>query len=173
MDIELTPSNKKKFWILSVSVTVFVLFIFAILVVNKNKKEVVPSVEENPVIIGVVKEIKKIDFGTSIPIDFRSVIIAEKGTKIEQSYSLDFAGHNQLTIVILSTKIIKENYALYADFFEKQNWVILRKYENSEMYSFYATKNGDNVNVEIIKNMSDASFPSKITVTLFKKATEI
>ncbi len=171
MDIEPMTSHNKKFLLFSVLIVFTVLFIFAILTVNKN--EIIPQVVENPVIIGVVKEIKKTDFGTSVPSDFSSVIITDKGTKIDQSYSLDFAGHNQLTIVVLSTKIIKENYTLYADFFEKQNWVILRKYENSEMYSFYATKNGDNVNVEIIKNMSDASFPSKITVTLFKKATEI
>lgn len=114
-------------------------------------------------------EPKRTDFGTKIPTDFPTDIPIEKGVKVEQSYSLNYVGQKQLTIVFLSTKTVKENYAIYADFLKKQNWSISNKYESTKISSLYSIKDSNEINITISNNTSAASTKSQVSISVLKK----
>lgn len=111
---------------------------------------------------------QKTTFGASLPTDFPTDIPVEKGIKFEQSYSLNYVGQKQLTIVFPSVKTVKENYALYTDFLKKQNWNISNKYESEELSSLYGTKGTFDINVTIDKNIA-APIQSQVSVSMLKK----
>jgi hypothetical protein len=91
----------------------------------------------------------KTEFADRFPTDFPSDIPIEKDVKFTQSYSLDYPGQKQLSIVFPSTKTVKENYDLYKDFLEKQGWNISNKGENTNLSFLYATKENMEMNVTI------------------------
>jgi len=157
------PPHKKKFLTLIVLV---VVIIFVVLVVNQ-KRNVAPT--PTPQVAELSQEPQKIDFGTNMPTDFPTDIPVEKGVKVEQSYSLNYAGQKQLTIVFLSTKTVKENYTLYADFLKKQNWNISNKYESANVSSLYGTKESNDINVTISENISAAGVKSQVSISVLKK----
>ncbi|MGB2580739.1 MAG: hypothetical protein WBC83_03515, partial [Minisyncoccia bacterium] len=113
-------------------------------------------------------EQQKTDFGSEIPSDFPTDIPIEEGAEVEQSYNLNYTGQNQLTIVFPSTKTVKENYALYSDFLEKQNWIVSNKYESEKLSSIYGTKESNDINVTIGENVTDVS-KSLVSISILKK----
>jgi hypothetical protein len=131
----------------------------------KNAPRVFPK--EQTVIIP--QEPQKIDFGTNVPTDFPTDIPLEKGVTVAQSYSLNYVGQKQLTIVFLSSKTVKENYSLYSDFLKKQNWNIVNNYESTTLSSLYETKASNDINVTISKNISTASTNSLVSISVLKK----
>lgn len=116
---------------------------------------------------------KKIEFGTDKPVDFPTNIPVEKGIKFQQSYSLDYPGQKQLTIVFWSVKTAKENYSLYSDFLKKQNWSILNIYQdaytNPKRTSLYGTKENNDINVTINSNSSSIPMKSQVSISILKK----
>lgn len=114
-------------------------------------------------------EPKKEDYGTNMPTDFPTDIPVEKGAKVEQSYSLNYTGQKQLTIVFQSTKTVKENYVFYTDFLKKQNWNVINKYESPKLSSLYGAKESNDINVAISENASDTSVESQVSISVLKK----
>lgn len=110
----------------------------------------------------------KTDFGTATPPDFPTNIPIEKGAVVNQSYSLDYAGQKQLTIVFPSTKTVAANYALYADFLKTDGWTVSNKYESAKLSSLYATKEINEINVTISESVSTTT-KSQLSISVLKK----
>lgn len=127
-----------------------------------------PQPETTPSAVST-EEPQKSDFGTNMPADFPTDIPVEEGVKVEQSYSLNYAGQKQLTIVFPSTKTVKENYALYADFLKKQNWNVSNKYESPSVSSLYAAKENNDINVTISESATTPSVKSQVSISVLKK----
>lgn len=113
-------------------------------------------------------DMQKTDFGSEMPNDFPTDIPLEEGAEVEQSYSLNITGQNQLTIVFLSTKTIKENYTLYASFLEKQQWNISNKYESEKLSSLYGAKESNDINITISEDTATGS-KSQVSISVLKK----
>ncbi len=128
-----------------------------------SKKEITPSV--TPVNI---PEPKKTDFGTKAPTDFPTNIPIEQGTKVNQSYTLDYPGQKQLTIVFSSTKTIKQNYDLYSAFLKKDGWTVTNKYESATVSSLYGTKGNNEINITI-STSTDTQAKSQVSISVLKK----
>jgi hypothetical protein len=163
MDTQSAPSNNKKFLTLIVLVAVLVFVVFVVSKKGKVSPKPVPPITQ------VTQELQKTDFGIKIPTDFPSDIPIEEGTEVEQSYSLNYEGQKQLTMVFPSTKTVKENYTLYADFLEKQNWNVSNKYESMKVSSLYGTKESNDINVTISYESEVASAKSQVSISILKK----
>lgn len=146
--------NLRKILTVSVLVAVFVLIgLYARIEVVTNPAE----------------QYQKVDYGTNIPTDFPTDIPIEEGVKVEQSYGLNYVGQKQLTFVFLSSKTTEENYAIYVDFLEKQNWNVSNKYASSTVSSLYGTKGSYDINVTIHENEQNSSVRSQVSVSVLKK----
>jgi len=124
-----------------------------------------PLAEQTPI---AQEEAQKTDFGSKIPSDFPTDIPLEDGAEVEQSYSLNFTGQNQLTTGFSSTKTVKENYTLYADFLEKQQWNISNKYESEKLSSLYGAKESNDINITISENTA-TGLKSQVSINILKK----
>lgn len=165
MDIESATSNKKKILTVIAMAAVLVVAIGMFVVLQKIKIPVQPITQ----IEQTQPEPQKTDFGINMPTDFPSDIPVEKGVKVEQSYSLNYVGQKQLTIVFQSTKTVKENYTLYSVFLEKENWNISNKYEGPKVSSLYGTKESNEINVAISGNTAATSTKSRVSISVLKK----
>lgn len=121
-----------------------------------------PQTPNTPIAITATStEPTRTDFGTASAPDFPSNIPVEQGVKVNQSYSLDYSGQKQLTIVFSTTKTVKQNYNLYADFLKKDGWAIANKYESVNVSSLYGTKQSNDINVTITKEQVSISVLKK------------
>ncbi len=111
--------------------------------------------------VAVISEPARTDFGNVLPTDFPTNIPVEQGAKVSQSYSLDYVGQKQLTIVFPSTKTIKQNYTLYADFLKTDGWNVSNKYESENVSSLGALKENSGINVTITKGQVSISVLKK------------
>lgn len=136
---------------------------------KKGSATQTPLANDTQTIKLIDTEPKRIDFGTNIPTDFLNNIPLVQGVKIEQSYSLNYVGQKQLTIVFTSMKSVKENYILYTDFLKVKGWNISNKYESPKLYSFYATKESDDINVTISEDTSSEITKSRVSISILKK----
>src|SRR3989344_8644152 len=145
-----------------------VIFLIAITFVmyKQSVKDVEqPIAEQTPI---AQEEVQKTDFGSELPSDFPTDIPTEEGVEVEQSYSLNYEGQKQLTIVFPSTKTVKENYTLYADFLEKQNWIVSNKYESEKLSYIYGTKESNDINVTISHDSDGVSVKSQVSISVLK-----
>lgn len=122
--------------------------------VKKNTQETATTTPGNP-------EPTRADFGTKLPTDFPANIPTEQNTSPSQSYILDYQSQKQLTVIKPTTKTIKENYALYADFLKKDGWSIVNKYESATVSSLYGRKGDTDINVTITKEQVSVSVLKK------------
>ena len=148
---------------------------FGIYLFQKNRL-VIPTpssqnIEQSAVEESQQPEPEKTDFGTEMPTDFPSNIPVEKGAEVQQSYGLNYDGQKQLSIVFLSAKTVEENFALYKDFLEKENWNIYNKYESPEISSLYGygAKESNEINIAISENTSVASTKSQVSISVLIK----
>ncbi len=109
----------------------------------------------------ITPEPTKTDFGEKLPTDFPTNIPIEQGANVNQSYSLDYIGQKQLSIVFSSTKTIKQNYTLYADFLNKDGWTVSNKYESDTVSSLYGQKENNDINITITKGQVSISVLKK------------
>jgi|GEM_PF-6717272 len=151
---------KKEFTILFLATVLVAVFVS----IYVQRQHDVPSIK-----VGSISEPQKTEFGTTLPTDFPADVPIEKGIKVNQSYRLDYVGQQQLTIVFLSTKTVKENYTLYSDFLKKQSWIISNKYESPKLSSLYATKGSNDINVTISADSSATSAKSQMSISVLKK----
>ena len=126
-----------------------------------------PTAQTEPVSQG--QEPHKTDFGASAPTDFPTDIPIEKGAQVQQSYSLNYAGQKQLTMVFLSSKTVKENYSLYAGFLKTQGWNVSNTYQNSALSSLYGTKGNTAINITISENTMSAPAKSQVSISVLKQ----
>ena len=145
-----------------------VIVIAGLVVFTVYKKESMAPGKEGQT-KATLAELKKTDFGTNVPVDFPTNIPLEKGAKVEQSYGLSYEGQKQLSIVFLSTKTVKENYTLYADFLKNQGWNVSNKYESIKLSSLYGTKESNDINVTISENTSATSAKSQVSISVLEK----
>lgn len=157
--------------IILIIISVGVIFGLGFFIIKQKDSVVIPvnDIEEQTSTTTQSTEPQLTDFATKMPTDFPTDIPVEKGIKFEQSYSLNYVGQKQLTIVFLSAKTVKENYTLYADFLKKQDWVIFNKYESIKLSSLYGTKNKEDINVTISANTSNAYAKSQVSISILKK----
>ncbi len=145
--------------IIIVIISIIVLVVGTLFLYKQNISKVpAPVLEKTDVII---KEPQRTDFGTNVPTDFPTNIPIENGAKFEQSYSLNYVGQKQMTIVFDSAKTVKENYTLYTDFLEKQNWSIVNKYESDNVSSLYGTKWNNDMSITITRDQVSISVLKK------------
>lgn len=163
MDDQPTVSNKKKFLISIVLVAVLALGVLVLIQKRDVSPQPITQTEQ------AAQEPQKTDFGTNMPTDFPTDIPVEKGTKVEQSYSLNYAGQKQLTIVFLSAKTVKENYTLYADFLKEKNWNMVNNYESPKLSSLYGTKESNDINVTISESAPAPLVKSQVSISILKK----
>ena len=155
--------SSRKLILIATSVIVItgvVLFTWVIQKDNQNFKQQAVTPTQEP---------QRTEFGTNIPTDFPTDIPVEQGIAVEQSYSLNYVGQKQLTIVFISSKTVEENYALYADFLKNKNWNISNKYESIKVSSLYGTKESNDINVTISDNTSNPSAKSQVSISVLKK----
>lgn len=112
----------------------------------------------------------KTDFGTATPTDFPTDIPIEKGVTPTQSYTLDYPGEKQLSIVFPSMKTVKENYALYSGYAKKEGWMVVNTEEKDSLSFLYATKENTDMNVTIMEESTSTSFTkSQVSIGVLKK----
>ncbi len=134
-----------------------------------------PLVEQVPVTSIITPEAStnpepvKTDFENENPTDFPTNIPVEQGVKVNQSYSLDYAGQKQLSIVFPSVKTIKQNYTLYADFLNKDGWVVVNKYESATVSSMYGAKGNNDINITINEGASVTPAKSQVSISVLTK----
>lgn len=104
---------------------------------------------------------KKTEFGNNLPENFPTNIPVEKNAKVNQSYSLDYAGFKQLSIVFPTKKTINQNYALYAGFLKDDGWSVTQKYESAKVSSLYAKKKFSEINITVT--------PQQVSVSVLQK----
>lgn len=161
------PEHKIIINVLVVAVVVALIVMSVVFYIHKNPENVLTALLERQTI--TQSEPKKTDFGANVPADFPAGIPLEEESKIEQNYGLNYVDQKQFTIVFLSAKTVKENYALYADFLEKQNWIISNKYENAGLSSLYGTKGNNDINVTMNENTSTTSVKSQVSISVLNK----
>lgn len=168
--------KENEIYILKYFVTVLVVTSLAVVFLGffyiyKNDLIGISSYFKNKTGIGTTtQEPQKTDFGAKAPTDFPTDIPIEKDAKVEQSYGLNYIGQKQLTIVFLSRKTVKENYTLYSNFLEKQNWTISNKYESPRVSSIYGIKEGNDINVTISESaLTDTTSKSNVSISILKK----
>lgn len=105
----------------------------------------------------------KTEFAERFPTDFPADIPVEKDVKFTQSYTLDYPGQKQLTVVFDSAKTIKENYTFYQDFLEKNDWNVINSSEDGEISFLYATKESMDMNVTITTITPGSVIPKQDT----------
>ncbi len=105
----------------------------------------------------------KTEFAERFPTDFPADIPVEKDVKFTQSYTLDYPGQKQLTVVFDSAKTIKENYTFYQDFLEKNDWNIINSSEDGEISFLYGTKESMDMNVTITPITPGSVIPKQDT----------
>lgn len=139
--------HKKIFLIVTSVVVITIILVF---VVYKQKATQGIQGGKQTATTTTSVEPQKTDYGTKLPDDFPTDIPIEKGADIKQSYSLNYAGQKQLTIVFQSTKTVKENYVLYAEYLKKQGWGVVRNEANNNF--LYGKKDNSEISVVITEN---------------------
>ncbi len=114
-------------------------------------------------------EPQRTDFGMNLPVGFPIDIPIEKDVQFTQSYSLDYPGQRQLSIVFLSTKTVKENFDLYKNYAEKDGWNTSSNGEKLEIAFVYATKERMEMNVMVNKDTSTPVSKSQVSISILRK----
>ncbi|TSC54974.1 MAG: hypothetical protein LiPW30_440 [Parcubacteria group bacterium LiPW_30] len=148
---------------------VTIIIVVGVVLLFIYKKDLIEKIQVFKKDTTVTQEPVRTDFGSNVPADFPADIPIEEGVKTEQSYSLNYVGQKQLTIVFISTKTVKENYAFYADFLAKQGWNVSNKFESPKLSSLYGTKESNDINVTISEKKLDASVKSQVSISFLKK----
>lgn len=117
--------------------------------------------------VSIAGEPIKIEYGKEFPADFPANIPYENEATINQSYSLDYSGKKQLTIVFQSEKTVKQNYEIYSDFLKKDGWNIVNKYESKELTSLYGAKESNEINVTI--SLDNVSKKVQVSISVLNK----
>lgn len=112
---------------------------------------------------------KVTNLNKSTPTDLLATFPIEAGAEVSQSYSLDYNGQKQHTVVFQSTKTVKENYSLYTNFLKEQNWNPVSRYETLKLSSLYGTKEGVYISVFITEKISTSSIKSLVNVNTLKQ----
>lgn len=115
-----------------------------------------------------VEDKKEVKSELSLPSGFPADIPLEKGAVLEQSYIQDYPENlKQLTIVFESKKTADENYGIYESFLKEKNWNIINAHKEGEIYNLYGRKDGQDINMVIVKNKEQAGASSiSISVVL-------
>src|SRR3990167_221186 len=109
----------------------------------------------------------KTDFGNKIPPDFIQEIPIEKKAKIEQSYSFDYSGQKQLTIVFESEKTIEQNRKIYSDFLANNQWSVVNNYFDKKIASLYGLKENKEINVTI--SFDELAKKTNVSISILEK----
>ena len=116
------------------------------------------------------KDVQREDFGQVVPPNFPTDIPIEAGAQVEQSYGLnEQTGSEQLTVVFVSGKSVKENYDLYLSFLKDGEWDVLNTHEDPALSALYGTKEQYDINVTISEYSSSGIVASQVSISVLKK----
>ena len=116
------------------------------------------------------KDVQREDFGQAVPPNFPTDIPIEAGAQVEQSYGLnEQTGSEQLTVVFVSGKSVKENYELYLSFLQEGEWNVLNIHEDPALSALYGTKAQHDINVTISEYSSSGIAASQVSISVLKK----
>ncbi|OHA81851.1 MAG: hypothetical protein A2675_01745 [Candidatus Yonathbacteria bacterium RIFCSPHIGHO2_01_FULL_51_10] len=160
-------SNNASRKIITASVLVLVVVAAVALALLSPRSE--PNAPKSDSNIVLTQEPTRTDFGASPPPDFPTNIPLEEGAGVTQSYSLSYTAQKQLTLVILSGKTIKQNYALYADFLANDGWSISNTYESATVASLYGRKENNEINITISADSGGNAARSQVSISVLKK----
>lgn len=92
-------------------------------------------------------EPSRINFGTVAPSDLPQDLFIGEGVPLEQSYTLDYPGQKQSTVVFESVKTITEIQELYTKYLVDHQWMITSNSVDQGMVAFYAKKESADINI--------------------------
>ena len=159
----------KREWIILSLLAVSVL-VFATVLITSRQRALDPGAQQ-----GIASDPsptntpEKTEFGSVVAPDFPTDIPLEAGAQISQSYSLDYTGQRQLTIVFTSTQTVQENYALYADFLKQHDWTLVNQHESETLSFLYATKEQNAINVTLSADVSASPDQSQVSISVLKQ----
>ncbi len=147
-----------------------ILYLFKTTVLNPRVTPIsdVATVTPPPVIPDVA-ELPKVALGETLKTDLPTNLPLIQEATLDQSYRLDYPDQKQSTGVFLSEKTVKENYALYEAFLNKEGWTIINNYESDTLSSLYALKENDALNITISRLEGDTPKQSEVSVSILKK----
>lgn len=111
----------------------------------------------------------KTEFATTTPEGFVSDVPLEEGIFFEQSYSFEYPEQKQLSVVFYSSKSAKENFDLYVNYIQENNWMTLNTYESEKLFSLYAVRENNNLNVTISDESTEMFMRSEVSISVLVK----
>jgi len=149
-----------KYALIALGITLVVVMLSALFRVGKQD-------DAQPVTPPVVKTDnapKRIDLGTTLPDTIPTDIRAEKESPVQQNYSLRYSGQTQTTTVFRSPDTPKKNHEIYTDSLKKDGWIIVNDYQSEGIFSLYAEKGNEDMNVTITGDST-----SEISMSILEK----
>jgi hypothetical protein len=123
---------------------------------NLEYKEATPVVKESTEVFIP----KKIDYGTTTPPGFSTSTPVEQGVTLSQSYMKEYKTQKQSSIVFSSQKTTIENFNIYEQFLQVENWKIIKTVKNEDKSILSAEKSGDLFDIVILKSRSTSTQPT-------------
>ena len=108
---------------------------------------------------------KRTEYSGAKPDGFPAGIPIEEGVTFDQSYSLDYSGRKQLSIIFASKKTLTEKYDFYVDFFEKNGWATMNNHQSDMIGAIYGVKEGGEINVVISPTVDSGQASSQVSIT--------
>ncbi|OHA79799.1 MAG: hypothetical protein A2V96_02070 [Candidatus Yonathbacteria bacterium RBG_16_43_6] len=109
-------------------------------------------------------EPKKTEYGTVAPQDFPQDFLSEVNTPLEQSYVLEYPNQKQQTIVFETARSLEENQRIYTEYLQNNGWAITANSFDEKYVSFYASKEGAELNIVVFFDESVAKNKVSISV---------
>lgn len=109
------------------------------------------------------------DFETGTPADFYKDIPLEKNISLRESYTLNYGVDlgKQSTIVFESSNTVEQNYELYKEFFNKNQWALYTDQYNEKISSLYALKDGVELSITVVAGEEDKK--TQVSVSALQK----
>ncbi len=146
-----------------------ILYLFKTTVLNPRETPASNIATVPPQVTNDVAELPKVALGETLKTDLPTDLPLIQEATLDQSYRLDYPDQKQSTGVFLSEKTVKENYALYEAFLNKEGWTIINNYESDTLSALYALKENDALNITISRTEGDAPKQSEVSVSILKK----
>lgn len=87
------------------------------------------------------------ELGTVAPSDLPQDLFIGEGAPLEQSYTLDYPGQKQSTVVFGSEKTITETQDIYTNYLVSNQWMISSNSVDQNTVAFYAKKENTAINI--------------------------
>ena len=163
-------THKKELTLVVVLIAIAFIYIYIYFNLSSlDQSPVINPPQEVTTSVETTTEPKKTEFGTTVPEDFPTNIPLPEGVAMTQSYSLEYPDQKQLTAVFVSQATVKQNYDLYKNFLEKENWILTNTHESESISSLYGTKDNSDMNITITASETEPTTSSNVSISVLKK----